>query len=126
MKPDISSRADIEFIVKSFYDKLLLDEEMRHFFQDFVDKNSLSHHLKIIADFWEDILFQTNNYKNNPMQKHLDFNNKMPFSKEHFNSWIKHLFITVDDNFSGNISETLKTRAQSIATVMQLKMDLYK
>ena len=126
MKSDITSREDIKFIIVKFYDKLLADTKMLPFFEEFVQQNTLDHHLEIITDFWQDLLFQTYEYKNNPMKKHLDFNKKMQFQKQHFTLWIHYLETTIDDFFTGEIANTMKTRATSIATVMQLKMNLYK
>lgn len=126
MNPDIISRKDIKFIMTSFYDKLLCDAEMFPFFKEIVEENTLEHHLEIITDFWEDLLLQTYKYKNNPMQKHLDFQKKMNFEKKHFNLWLKFLTETITTNFDGETAHAMKTRANSIAMVMQMKMGLYK
>ena len=83
MKPDILSRTDIKFIISNFYKKLLKEDSMSPFFKEIVEEGTLELHLDIITDFWEDLLFQTYNYKNNPMQKHLDFHQKMNFEKRH-------------------------------------------
>ena len=126
MKNEISTRADVKFIISTFYEKLLKDDEMLPFFIDIVKKGELEHHLETITDFWEDILFQTYNYKNNPMQKHLDFDKKVTFSKRHFYLWLEYFNQTVDEFFTGQKALDIKTRAQSIATIMQVKMSLYQ
>lgn len=126
MKPDITSRKDIKFIISTFYDKLLADDIMFPFFKEIVEHDELEHHLEIITDFWEDLLLQTYKYKNNPMKKHLDFQQKMDFRKVHFEHWLQHLTETITNNFDGEVAHSMKTRANSIATVMQLKMGLYK
>lgn len=125
MKKDISSRKDIKFIISKFYELLLVDEKMIPFFKDIVAQNHLEEHLEVISDFWNDILFDTTTYKNNTMQKHLDKNAFVKFQKAHFAIWTSYLFQTIDTNFEGEISERMKNRATSIATVMQLKMKLY-
>lgn len=122
---DIATRKDISLIITNFYSKLLEDEFMYPFFHEIVEDGKLNHHLEIITDFWEDILLQTHKYKNNPMRIHLDFHAKMSFSKAHFTTWLKHLTTTIDENFKGVVSENMKNRAQSIAMVMQTKMQLY-
>ncbi len=71
MKQDISSRKDIKLIITKFYDFLLADEKMIPFFEDIVEENQLEHHLEVITDFWNDIIFDTMTYQNNVMQKHL-------------------------------------------------------
>ncbi|QTE22537.1 group III truncated hemoglobin [Polaribacter cellanae] len=126
MKPDISNRKDIKFIITKFYDKLLSDEIMLPFFEDILADNHLEEHLEIISDFWNDILFYTSTYKNNTMQKHLDKNAFVKFEKEHFTSWISYLFETIDTYFEGENASNMKNRARSIATVMELKLGVYK
>lgn len=126
MKVDISSKKDIKMIITEFYKKLLKDDKMLPFFEEIVNKNNLEHHLEIITDFWNDILFDTTTYKNNTMQKHLDKNVFVPFKKEHFVIWTSYFFNTINANFEGEIAERMKNRTTSIATVMQLKMNIYK
>ena len=125
MKPDISSRKDIKQIITKFYELLLVDEKMLPFFTDIVAENQLEPHLEIISDFWNDIIFDTMTYQNNVMQKHLDKNVFVSFKKEHFTLWVSYFFNTIDTYYSGEHSERMKSRAQSIATVMQLKLNLY-
>ena len=126
MKPDITKRKDIKLIITKFYDKLLVDEKMNPFFEEIVVKNQLEHHLEDITDFWNDILFDTITYQNNVMQKHLDKNAFISFEKEHFTIWVSYFFTSIDTFFKGQNASKMKTRAQSIATVMQLKMNLYQ
>ena len=126
MKPDISSRKDIKQIMTKFYDFLLADKTMMPFFEEIVQENQLEHHLEIITDFWNDILFDTNEYQQNVMQKHLQKNAFIRFKKEHFTSWVSYFFKTIDASFTGENSEKMKARAESIATVMQLKMNLFQ
>ncbi|WP_298780333.1 group III truncated hemoglobin [uncultured Polaribacter sp.] len=125
MKKDINSRKDIKLIISKFYDKLLVDEKMNPFFEEIVTQNQLEHHLEIISDFWNDIIFDTMSYQSNVMQKHLHKNSFLNFTKEHFTIWISYFFDTIDTSFIGENSEMMKSRAQSIATVMQLKMNIY-
>jgi len=126
MKRDIQSRKDLEIIIANFYKKLISDQMLFPFFEEIVNTNSLEHHLSIIVDFWQDLLFQTYLYKNNPMQKHLNFHQKMKFEKHHFALWLQYLTETIDGGFQGENALNMKTRASSIATVMQLKMNLYQ
>lgn len=126
MKTDISSREDIYLIISEFYKKLLSDDLMLPFFEEIIAENSLEHHLEIITDFWQDIVFDSSIYKNNTMQKHLDKNVFVKFERVHFTRWISYFFETIDALFTGLNTDKIKARATSIATVMQLKMNLYK
>ncbi len=125
MQQDISSREDIHFIITEFYKKLISDSEMLPFFEEIVQQNHLEKHIEIITDFWQDILFQTNSYQNNVLQKHLDFNKKVRFKKAHFKKWLFYLQTTIDASFKGQVAQNMKDRANSIAMVMQVKFKLY-
>lgn len=125
MQQDISSREDIHFIITEFYKKLISDSEMLPFFEEMVQQNHLEKHIEIITDFWQDILFQTNSYQNNVLQKHLDFNKKVRFKKAHFKKWLFYLQTTIDASFKGQVAQNMKDRANSIAMVMQVKFKLY-
>lgn len=122
---DISLRKDIKFIIVSFYNKLLVDDKMLPFFKKFVEENSLEPHLEKITDFWEDVLFDKNTYKNNLLKKHTNIHSVLPFQTTHFTIWMSYFLETIDENFSGVNSERMKNRANSIATVMKIKMNLY-
>lgn len=125
MKSDISTREDIHHIITEFYKKLISDEFMLPFFETIVKENHLEEHIETISDFWQDILLYTSSYTNNVMQKHLDFNKKVKFKKEHFITWLKYLTSTIDDFFEGQNAQNMKDRANSIAMVMQVKFNLY-
>ena len=122
---DITTRKDIYNIIKLFYDKMIADETMFAFFEEFINNKTLEEHFISITDFWEDILFNTNNYSKNVMQKHLIASQKNRFEKHHFKNWLHYFTITIDENFKGLQAELMKNRAQSIATVMQFKMNVY-
>ncbi|MFT4575514.1 MAG: hemoglobin [Polaribacter sp.] len=125
MASDISSRNNIHFIITEFYKKLIADENMLPFFETIVRENHLEEHIETITDFWQDILFHTSIYSKNVLQKHLDFNKKTVFKKEHFTTWLSYLTTTIDVFFEGQNAQNMKDRATSIAMVMQVKMALY-
>jgi hemoglobin len=126
MKTDISLRKDLKLLLSKFYEHLLADEKMMPFFQEMLAENQLEPHLEIITDFWNDIIFDSILYQRNVMQKHLHKNTFVAFKKEHFTRWISYFNATIDAHFMGVNSERMKARAQSIATVMQLKMKLFQ
>ncbi len=120
-KLDIQTRSDIELLVNMFYKKVQKDEVISHFFNDVVVLD-WSKHIPVMYDFWESILLDKHNYKGNPMPAHISLNEKSPMKKEHFDRWIQLFSSTVDELFSGEKAEQAKTRALSIATVMQIKI----
>ena len=121
MKKDISSREDLFLLVKFFYDKLLSDKTISYLFTD-IAKIDLDHHLPILVDFWDSVLFQSDTYRKNAMQPHLILNQKSPLEKHHFETWLMYFNNTVDELFEGEKAFLAKERAQSIATVMQIKL----
>lgn len=122
MKKDIENRDDIYLLVKTFYEKLMSDDLMIPFFEDFKDPSHLEVHLQTLVDFWEDILFYSGGYRKNVMQPHLEMQKKMPFLEKHFNRWLLSFNESVDALFEGENSLAAKSRALSIATVMKIKI----
>jgi len=118
---DIENRQDIKFLVDAFYKRVLKDEIIGFIFTDIV-KINIEEHMPKMYDFWETTLLNKTVYKGNPMKIHIDLNKNIPLTKKHFERWITLFTTTVDENFSGVKSELAKTRALSIATVMQIKI----
>lgn len=121
MKSDIENRDDIYKLVKEFYVKLLNDDSISYIFTD-VAKIDLDEHLPVLVDFWDMVLFQSDTYRKNAMQPHMQLHQQTPFQKHHFDTWLKHFTTTVDELFEGEKAFVAKERAVSIATVMQIKI----
>lgn len=120
-RKDMETREDIEILVNSFYKKVLKDEIIGYIFKDIV-KIDLEKHMPTMYDFWETTLFHKAVYKGNPMNIHLKLNEKELLTKAHFDQWLALFNETVDELFEGEKAELAKTRALSIATVMQIKI----
>ena len=80
-------------------------------------------HIPLITDFWETILLDNPVYKKNAMEVHYDINRKLPLKVEHFESWLQLFNNTIDELYQGEKANLAKTRAKSIAAVMQFKMN---
>lgn len=119
-KRDIENREDLLLLVDNFYKKLLADPSISYLFTD-VAKIDLQHHLPILVDFWDSILFQSNTYQKNAMQPHIHLHKQSPLQKQHFDTWLHYFKTTVDELFEGEKAFLAKERAVSIATVMQIK-----
>ena len=120
-KKDIEGRQDIEKLVDSFYQKVIKDDTIGYIFNDVV-KLDWEKHIPIMYDFWETTLFHQAIYKGNPMKIHVDLNAKETLKKDHFDQWLAMFNETVDELFHGEKASLAKTRALSIATVMQIKI----
>lgn len=121
MKKDIESREDIELLVKVFYGKVFVDEQIGYFFTEVAKVNPETHFPKI-TDFWEGILFQNPVYRGNPMQAHIHLNGKETLKPEHFERWLSLFHTTVEEMFVGERAEKAKQSAISIATLIQIKI----
>lgn len=120
MKRDITGREDLLVLVTRFYEKLLADNSISYIFTD-VAKIDLSHHLPVLVNFWDSILFQSDTYHKNAMQPHLTLHQQSPLQKHHFETWLRLFKESVDELFDGKIAFIAKEKATSIATVMQIK-----
>ena len=113
---DISSRDDIVSLLNEFYVEAQNDEIIGNKFTHL----NMAHHTQVIADFWDGILFGTNNYSGDPFGKHLDLN----LATIDFERWIFLFNQTIDSNYSGPIADEAKHRAGTIAQVFQYKLGL--
>lgn len=120
MKKDIANREDLLILMKSFYEKLLADSTISYLFTG-IAKINLEHHLPVLVDFWDSILFQSDTYRKNALQPHLDLHQKSPLTPHHFETWLRYFKESVDEKFTGDNAFIIKERAISIATVMQIK-----
>lgn len=121
MKRDIESREDISLLVNKFYEKLLNDKTISYIFTD-VAKIDLKHHLPVLVDFWDMVLFDSGTYKKNAIEPHMVLHQQSKFEKHHFDTWLKYFTATVDELFNGKVAFIAKQRAKSIATIMQIKI----
>lgn len=123
MKKELENRDDIYKLVSQFYVKLLKDDSIKHFFDEMTENGSLEEHLQVLVDFWDNMLFYTGSYHRNAMRPHLLLNQTKPFLNEHFKTWLSYFNTTIDELFIGEVAHAAKTRALSIATVMELKIN---
>lgn len=121
MKNDIGNREDLLKLITCFCNKLLADNSINYLFTE-VAKIDLPHHLDVLVDFWDNILFQKDTYRKNAMQPHMILHQKSALQKYHFETWLKYFNNTVDELFEGEKAFLAKERALSIATVMQIKI----
>ncbi|WEK35951.1 MAG: group III truncated hemoglobin [Candidatus Pseudobacter hemicellulosilyticus] len=121
MKPAIQNREDVITLIDAFYRKARKDELIGPIFQEVIGSN-WDRHMPIMYDFWEGILFHTDQYAGNPMQVHQQLNRRIPLQAAHFDRW-KQLFLdTTRELFEGPKAELAMQRAVSIATMMQIKL----
>lgn len=122
-RQDIKTRDDIEKLLRSFYEKVILDETIGIIFTKIVPMN-WEHHIPLITDFWETILLDNPVYKKNAMEVHYSLNKVFPLHEKHFTAWLYLFNTTIDSMYEGKVTELAKKRASSIAALMQHKMNI--
>lgn len=120
-KMDIESRKDIEVVIQAFYEHAFQDPQIGFFFTD-VAHMDLAAHIPVLTDFWESLLFRTQNYTGNVMQKHLDLHAKAPMEHHHFERWLDLFVQVIDQYYAGPRAEELKRRAQNIGIAIERRM----
>ncbi len=119
---DIETREDVILMVDKFYEKVLKDDSIAFLFTD-IAKVNWGTHMPIMYNFWESILLDKASYSGNPMSKHFILDKKQELLPEHFERW-KSLFIkNIDELFKGEKVKEAKMRANSIAYLMQTKIE---
>jgi hemoglobin len=122
MKYHIIARKDLEMIVNTFYDNIRKNEQLGNIF-DKIMQVDWEKHLPKMHDFWENILFQTGQYKGRPFPPHVQVNEKIALTNEHFNTWLQLFGSTVDSLFTGSKANEIKLRASSIKEIFNSKLN---
>jgi len=123
---DIETRVDIDLLMRVFYERALADDTIGYIFSD-VAKLDLEHHLPIIGDFWEAMLFRTGDYTPRgatPNGVHRQLHLKSAFKPIHFFRWLEMFVSCVDGEFAGPRAEFIKMRAHAIANRFQENLGL--
>ncbi len=114
MKPDVTTYEDCLLLIRAFYDKLLVDDQINHFFIHL----NLDEHLPRVADFWAFILIDKPGYQNNMISAHASLNLK----ETDFNRWLFLFQETVNELFEGEKAALAIQRSQLIALTMKAKL----
>ncbi|GAA3764994.1 group III truncated hemoglobin [Flavobacterium ginsengiterrae] len=122
MKKQIENRADVNFLVNHFYDKIRADEEIGFYFNEMI--SDWDAHLEKLTDFWETNLFGIRKYKGNPHAVHneVDAHFDEKITANEFGIWLNHWFQTIDEYFEGENADTLKRRARKMSTFLFMSM----
>jgi hemoglobin len=121
VKKDIKNREDIMILVNSFYNHVKRDKLIGPIFND-AAKIDWNTHLPKMYDFWETVLLGTGSYSGNTLKKHLDLNNHFKLLGSHFDHWLILFKTTIDELFEGPTAQQAKNKADSIATVIKIKI----
>jgi len=118
---ELKGEEEVKIMVDSFYDKVNEDDLLSPIFNEF-SKVNWDKHLPIMYNFWGTILFGKGTYSGSPFPKHLS----LPVEDKHFERWVKLFNQTIDENFTGEMADSVKLRAQSIAITFSSKINMLK
>jgi len=116
MKIDITTEADVEQMVRSFYGAVVQDELLGPIFTT-VANVDWSTHIPKLSLFWCRNLFGTPGYQGNALRAHRAIHEQSPFQLEHFARWLDIFDDTIDANWRGPNAERAKSFARRVASV---------
>ncbi len=119
---DITTREDVNTLVRTFYGKVRQDELLGPIFNSVID--DWEAHFELLTDFWETNLFFRKKYKGNPLQKHVDVDEAHDgvINEMHFGVWLNLWYQTLDTLFEGEVAQIAKNRARNMGTFIHLKV----
>jgi hemoglobin len=120
---DIENALDIQLLVNTFYDRVKVDEKIGYIFTKIIGED-WSHHLPIMYNFWNMVLFSAPGYAGSPVKKHVDLDKKTPLNKEHFDHWLVLWTDTIDSLFAGEIADMAKNKAALMANLINMKVEM--
>ncbi len=121
MEKDILNINDIKLLVDSFYAKVRKDNLLAKIFNEQI-QDRWPMHLEKMYSFWQTVLLEEHTYHGSPFVPHA----KLPVEQEHFESWLKLFYETIDENFSGKKAEEAKWRAEKMAEMFHHKIKYYR
>jgi hemoglobin len=110
---DITSKADIEILIKAFYNDLLQLEEMKPVFAHI----DFPKHIPHIVHFWSFVLLDEEGYTTNVFDKHIN----LPIKSHQFDDWLKVFTNSVDLLYAGETADLAKQRATVLAHTFKSK-----
>lgn len=116
---DISHKADIEYVVREQYRKLLENTFTSPVFSHL----NLEEHLPKIFTFWSfvlDIDAGENGYRGNAFEPHT----KLGLTAEHFTLWLQYLHETIQEKYEGENATKWMNKSNELGLMFQYKMGL--
>jgi len=114
MLPDIDTEKRVEFLVKTFYGRVLKDDLLAPHFKNI----NFEQHFPQMINFWSFILLDKEGYKGNVFDKHVGLNIHEP----EFERWVFYFNKTVSDFFEGEKANLAKQRAELLKYTFLTKL----
>ncbi|WP_090390705.1 group III truncated hemoglobin [Niabella drilacis] len=120
-KKEITTIGDIRLLVDQFYTRIREDQLVGPVF-DAVIRDQWPRHLEKMYTFWETVLLGNHTYFGSPFPPHA----KLLIGAQHFNTWLKLWYETLDAYFYGPLAEEAKWRADKMAAMFLSKIEYYQ
>jgi hemoglobin len=121
MNGDIASRADIEQLVNSFYERVHQEAVLSPIFA--LPQDVWQHHVGRVVDFWDNWLFETGAYTGGMMAVHIAAHLQHQLSVDKFERWLALWFLSVDSLFEGPKADFAKAKALEVGQLMSAKLN---
>lgn len=115
---DLAGRADIDRLVRAFYERALVDPVLAPAFET-LTVVGLDAHLPVVADFWEQILFRTARYHGEFVRVHEALNRQYGLAGAKLERWLVVWCATIDEKFTGPDAERAKSKAIAMAGALE-------
>lgn len=120
---DIANRQDIEQLIDAFYSKVRQDDMIGFIFNTIIG-DDWSHHLPVMYNFWDMVLFSKPGYAGSPVRVHTDIDKKIRFEKAHFDRWLQLWNETIDSMYTGEYADMAKNKASLMANLIHMKVEM--
>jgi hemoglobin len=114
---DLTTEADIEALVRSFYRAAAVDTVLGPVF-DAAEVDWADHIPKVTA-FWSWQLLGGRRYEGRPLRAHSRVNELVPFTEAHYERWLELFCETLHETWSGPTVELAEQRARRMASSMR-------
>lgn len=115
---DLSGRADIDRLVRTFYERALADPMLAPVFEVLAIVG-LDEHLIVVGDFWEQVLFRTTRYDGNFMPVHRALHGHHGLTPARFERWLALWIDNVDAYFTGVNADRAKNKATAMVRSLE-------
>lgn len=114
----ITSRADISQLVRSFYTKVRKDTLLGPIFNSHIPDELWPEHLDKLTDFWETNLFGNAKFRGSPSKKHINIDKTLKYTltPAHFGKWLQLWFQSINELYEGELAMKAKDTARRMAT----------
>ena len=119
-KKDITSLADIQLLVDTFYGRVREDALIGPIFNNLL-ASRWEDHLKKMYSFWQTILLEKHTYFGSPFPPHA----AMSLTNLHFDAWLKLWYSTVQEFFEGEKADEAIHRGDKMATMFLSKITYF-